>query len=836
MKKMTVNFWFLPFFLLLLMFFGSSFLSAETYIWNQNGSATFNAAANWTPNRISPAADDILVFDNGASITVTGISDQTIGGLLVSNNTKVTLNSSGIASTLTINNGISGNDFSVASGCELNIAQTTSNSALIIAIATGAVGSVSGSMDFSSATASTPNQITSADASGLTFNSGAVFTQNTNNSGNVFGSGKANSVIFSSGSTFVQYTGANPFQKSGSSVVVFQTGSLFKMKNNTGASFSGRTYANLEYDNSGTLSPEGTSSLSIDNLTITNGTFNFNMTGTSGHYIKGNFAVASGATLNFKPDTESASTIYLNGSSTQTISGLGTLTVASNASFVVNSDVIVDKNIIFGGALTINLGKSLTVNPAKQLTVTGTLTNNGTINLLSDVSGTATIKTTATISGSGSYTMKQYLPSYRTWYMTSPMIGTTNKPLDNNSSYPALLKWFDESKGEATGWTDVTSTGMTSGIGYMLNPGTTSGASTLNFSGTINSDNQSIALTGRTGTADKAGFNLIGNPFPAYLDWKLVCDNVSNAAKMRSKTMWYRTKDGSFAFHTVNGASGEGTPATASRYIPPMQAFWVRAVESVSGTLAFNTDMRTDAPATNNLLKAPAQKNSENQKLRVLVSNGVVNDEILIYTNTSALNGYDAYDSPKMLNGSTSTVPDIYTLVGTEQLVINGMNEIPYDVEIPLYFKRNASTANSYTLRANEISNFTPGTLIYIKNNNTGIKSVISDGSAYVFEPTNLGNPAFSLIIKAPESTTDIRNTSSDDISIYVNKNRQISVTSKNGIVGGTISIYNAVGQLQLSETLVQSTTLIEKSFTPGVYMVSVSVAGKTNTQKVILN
>src|SRR5689334_1683836 len=77
-----------------------------TYTWNQTGTASYATAANWTPTRTTPAVDDVLVFNNGATTTVTGVGTQTIGQLLVSGNTTVTLQpTAGAAQTLTLGGG-----------------------------------------------------------------------------------------------------------------------------------------------------------------------------------------------------------------------------------------------------------------------------------------------------------------------------------------------------------------------------------------------------------------------------------------------------------------------------------------------------------------------------------------------------------------------------------------------------------------------------------------------------------------------------------------------------------------------------------------------------------
>src|SRR6266851_5458342 len=242
---------------------------AVAYTWNVAGSGAFSTASNWTPSRSSPASDDILVFNNGATITASNVTTQTIGQVSIGGGTNVTLQAGLATQTLTINGGAG--SLAVANGSQLNI---SGDNVLTISVAAGSTGSISGSMIFSGATVNTGHQLLAASASGITFNSGSSFTQGLLNSENVFGSGTSNSVVFASGSEFIQKAGSNPFQKTHpASVVVFNTGSTFRLQFSTTPSFSGRTYANFEYNpGAGTNSPNGGAALSIDNLTVTSGT------------------------------------------------------------------------------------------------------------------------------------------------------------------------------------------------------------------------------------------------------------------------------------------------------------------------------------------------------------------------------------------------------------------------------------------------------------------------------------------------------------------------------------------------------------------------------------
>jgi len=350
-----------------------------TYTWQGADLGLWTVTTNWNPTRFVVASTDILQFNDGTTKTVTGVpAAETIGKLVMSNNTNVSLQSAA-AATLTIS-GVAGTDLDIPAGCTLNLNGT---GAITINILTAATGVVSGNMTMSS-TIATAHRLTAVDASGITFNAGSVFTAGLFFSGNPFGTVNLGSVVFASGSTFIQQAGSNPFGAAQpTSVVVFQTGSLYKVIANLTPAFSGRTYANFEVDATGfVLTPTGGSPVAMDNLTVTNGTLNFNVTGptTGVHQIHGNIVVATGGILNFAP--ASAGTVTLNGTASQTISGAGTITTSGNSTIEVSN------------ANGINLSMLVTVNGT--LKMTSGLVTLGSANLF--------LGTTGTISGTPSAT------------------------------------------------------------------------------------------------------------------------------------------------------------------------------------------------------------------------------------------------------------------------------------------------------------------------------------------------------------------------------------------------------------------------------------------------
>ena len=346
------------------LLFTASVVSAQTtYTWNQTDTASFATSTNWTPTRTSPATNDIMVFNNGATTTATGVATQTIGQLSVSGNTNVTLQAGAATQTLTIGGGAGA--LSVASGSQLNISGTNT---LSTSIATGSTGTVSGSMTFTNAA----HTILSADASGLTFQNGSSFTAGTGFTGTAFGStGTANTVIFASGSKYTSLAGSAPFGLGQpSSKVVFQSGSLYSHQQSGTPAFSGRTYADFELKIAGSVTPTGGSPVTMDNLTITQGTMNFGSTSATSA-IKKDITVAAGATLNFNP--ASAGTVNLNGTTAQSITSSGTLAFTSNQAITVNNanGITLNSDITLNGLLTLTSG-NITVTSPKTLSISAT--------------------------------------------------------------------------------------------------------------------------------------------------------------------------------------------------------------------------------------------------------------------------------------------------------------------------------------------------------------------------------------------------------------------------------------------------------------------------------
>jgi hypothetical protein len=202
------------------------------------------------------------------------------------------------------------------------------------------------------------------------------------------------------------------------------------------------------------------------------------------------------------------------------------------------------------------------------------------------------------------------------------------------------------------------------------------------------------------------------------------------------------------------------------------------------------------------------------------LENGTSSDETLIYFDTNASDNFDAYDSPKMFNNSTS-VPDLYSKSTTESLVINGLSELRDNMELPLGFGLNA--AATLRLKATELTNFPIGTRIYLIDKGTQTQQELVVGEPYTFNTSGstVNNESrFSIIVRAPKVTTSTEQNSDSKIIANVNANGQIVLLAA---VKSNYAIYNALGMMLENGVTTSNNQTLNFKLQTGVYFVKVN-------------
>jgi len=469
-----------------------------------------------------------------------------------------------------------------------------------------------------------------------------------------------------------------------------------------------------------------------------------------------------------------------------------------------------------GGQLTIDESKTfnlVTVAPGGQVSLSNGSTLTAPITLESNASGTATFVNENTGAQSITGTVQNYLAHTRNWYVSSPV---------SNAVAPAGYTFYQRDEAGAS-WTSkpfVQDSVFVRGRGYIALPG--SSASTLTFEGTINHGNIPVYLT--ASGASSTGFNLIGNPYPAHLTWtKAFVD--ANAALIEP-TIYYRTTSGTvnnatgWSFKSINANTGEVSPVGTTAVIPPMQAFWIKAKQT--GVLTLNSSL-TRSHETGNPLKAPANANADRKRLRLLVSNGDARtDETLIYFDPAASDSYDSYDSPRF--DEANSVTQLYSLVDSKKLVINGLSGYAENTELPLGFVGGA--AGTYQISATQFSNFESGVQVLLSDKNTGALVDLSSQS-YTFNADALpDNNRFSVVFKAPGIATGMTEVAFSNI--YVNAQNQLVI---NAPANSIYTVYNTLGQVIVNGKTTSNLQASNFNLMNGVYMVKVG----NQTKKIIV-
>lgn len=513
--------------------------------------------------------------------------------------------------------------------------------------------------------------------------------------------------------------------------------------------------------------------------------------------------------------------------------GTGTLTLSGtsnsyNGNLTINNGEVVVSGTLAGNSRTMT--NTVAVAAGKKLTVTGNFTaTNLTLN--SDETGTATLVNTGTVNLTTA-TVNQYLPTGRNWYVGIPVTTDSNIPYTALTAAGASsVSYWDETNGA---WVNGFSGNLSRGIGYIAVSNSGTATNNISFTGTLNDGNVDVAVS-RTVGKTKEGFNLISNPYPSYLN----AMTAINASSKMEPTIWYRTKGSSYSFETINTTSGEGTNGVTG-YIPPMQGFWVRvkpnSVDPLlnnSETLTFTNAMRTHANpsgVTTTLLKTRAITDAI-QRIRLQVSNGSNSDETLLYTNSEATNTFDAYDSRKMSNDDVA-IPEIYTIIDTVNLVINGFNQLPVNTEIPLGFK--TGEANTFTIKTTQLSNLAEYQVI-LKDKQLNTETELTESTVYSFSSDIISSTnRFSILLKSASVTTATNKTIDTGVSIYSNEQNQIVVKCLKERIAADVSVYNLAGQ-KLINKQIKGSTILDTILPAGIYVVRLNSAGNIYSNKLIV-
>lgn len=369
----------------------------------------------------------------------------------------------------------------------------------------------------------------------------------------------------------------------------------------------------------------------------------------------GTITCQSGSVIGF---LNSAVDATISGSTTQTNIDLQDLIINKTGRNVSLSGFT--PNIRINGVMTIPAGTYTT--GGKLIFRSSSASSSGQLGAVSGtLSGTATVErfipgstgrkwrflaspVTTTNGIDDNWQQQIHITGSGTGGTTCPSLTANSNGFDATLSNSPSMYTYNES---TASWASVSSTtgdNLTRGVGYRVfvrgarsqgcslldgtNP--TPNDVTLSATGSLATGTQTINVTNGTGS----GWNLLGNPFQAIVDW----DNVGRT----NVSSFYQT------FNPIAGINGVGAYGTytaggsgtnnVTRYISPGQAFWVQATGAGSIAVEEADKAVTQTGAATVLFKTGA----ENRISIKVLDAANYSDEVIVLLSPSATKCLDA--------------------------------------------------------------------------------------------------------------------------------------------------------------------------------------------------
>lgn len=534
--------------------------------------------------------------------------------------------------------------------------------------------------------------------------------------------------------------------------------------------------------------------------------------------------------------------------------------LVNDGSFIAQgeSTVIFNGNTIheIGGAVTTAFS-NLTVNNTAGIRITGEAATvsrillcnglfetNGKMTLLSGVGGTALIDGAGIGTVSGNVTMQRYLPTgFGYMYFSSPFTSARVEELGDEAI--EFIYRYEENRLvggiPASGWVgyDNPLNTLSPMAGYAVNLGPDSGPLTLDITGEVNNGDMALTVFNHDHPYT-AGFNLVGNPYPSPVDWKLVNalnSNIDNAV------YYFSNSDidqyGGTYITYINDISSDGR---ATNIIPSMQGFFIHVTDGafpVEGRLVMNNSVRV------NDLDHPFIKSAKTEQPKLIRLSACFStspetpDYTVIYFDSQATPEFDGqYDALKLLNTDTY-VPSLFTVTpGASRLSINGMPPPGgKTLFVPLGIVTQAD--GNIKFRVSALDPSLASMQISLIDSVAGAKREVVLNSEYSVD-LKAGDYSGRFFLKfAPAVTTSVNRQTEEDPGI-------LGVTATGGLLrltigcvegaAGSLRIYDLTGRMLHEETVRETGYYDYPGLrSNGIYIITYRTGNVTASKKVAI-
>ena len=321
------------------------------------------------------------------------------------------------------------------------------------------------------------------------------------------------------------------------------------------------------------------------------------------------------------------------------------------------------------------------------------------------------------------------------------------------------------------------------------------------FSGTLNNGDVTFPLScstdGEYVVERFTGFNLVGNPYPSYIDWEA---EGWTRDMLELQTVWIYDDDvNNYITYTLGGVATNG----GSQYIAPCQAFFVKAAST--GNFIMTNDIRTNE-------KSSFRKNDNENIFKVRVNGASGQDEIAVVKG-------DNDDVIKMFS-LNDDAPSLYINKGVGDYSVVYVDE---ENTIPLSFK--SESMSKFTISLPETGHIF-GEII-LEDKLTGEKVNLQTESYTFIHSGNSNAERFVLKIaqsSQPEAQSNFA---------YIN-NGEIIINDING--NAQINIYDVTGRRVYNNANMDAACHVHTGgYSSGVYIIRKIDDKGIKTQKIVV-
>ena len=442
-------------------------------------------------------------------------------------------------------------------------------------------------------------------------------------------------------------------------------------------------------------------------------------------------------------------------------------------------------------------------------TVTSAIVDVNTIRLNDD----ATLIFETTSNADVTYT--RTIPISEWKLMSSPLSGETVDDLISQNSFTAgtagnIGLGFYNNNG-ASAWNyQVTTGAIENARGMAINSTSTN----ISFSGLLNTSPVSINLT----TGDRTNFNLIGNPFMAYLNSTAFLNDFNNSIALSEQTIWL-----------WNGTQYVTRNLANPIEIAVSQGFFVNAaINNISVNM---NPVMVSHQSTDTFMRQEPKPSFE-----LFVENNDTKRGTKVFFVDGKTTGWDnGYDS-SMFGGVTQEFGVFTQLVSNDEGKKLAIQTLPNsDIQtmvIPVGLIAEANKEVTFSVAA---TNLPSGVEIYLEDRVNNTFTNLLEGNHTITTKTAVNGIGQYYIHTSAKLSTDDISQNMANVSIYNSAKNEITVTGLQA--KANVKVFSLLGE-ELVNTTIESNGVSKvalPNLSTGVYIVKLnSVLGST-TKKIIL-